>query len=330
MVSFVDYQTTYFSLGVAKQARHENPTRNRHETASIEIDQRLPSICSILHRSTSPVLLLLRLTFTASRPHESRPHVLTRSLILRFQPHLRFQRSNLHRPRPGVSNSNPSSPSSSSALHSFTALVLHRFTKRLISRKDQFHATQTPVLLHPISDFTQGPVQLRLLSSSPVSISIIKVSISIITVSISSSANMSNVEAINLSGDEGADEISKPTVAVASASLQAEVEELCKKVVKMNYLFRFIYECEPYRCICEFELYRSHLNLKLFANFDVRYSIVYSSRVISYSFKRSNQTIYNNHRIMSKSDSHNIAFNLASSIGSNSRAPTLFPEEYDA
>ncbi|KAL4564910.1 hypothetical protein LXL04_028986 [Taraxacum kok-saghyz] len=33
---------------------------------------------------------------------------------------------------------------------------------------------------------------------------------------------------------------------------------------------------------------------------------------------------------MSKSDSHNIAFNLASSIGSNSRAPTLFPEEYDA
>ena len=32
---------------------------------------------------------------------------------------------------------------------------------------------------------------------------------------------------------------------------------------------------------------------------------------------------------MSKSDSHNIAFNLASSIGSNSRAPTLFPEEYD-
>ena len=33
---------------------------------------------------------------------------------------------------------------------------------------------------------------------------------------------------------------------------------------------------------------------------------------------------------MSKFDSHNIAFNLASSIGSNSRAPTLFPEEYDA
>ena len=33
---------------------------------------------------------------------------------------------------------------------------------------------------------------------------------------------------------------------------------------------------------------------------------------------------------MSKSDSHNIAFNLASSIGSNNRAPTLFPEEYDA
>ena len=33
---------------------------------------------------------------------------------------------------------------------------------------------------------------------------------------------------------------------------------------------------------------------------------------------------------MSKSDSHNIAFNLASSIGSKSRAPTLFPEEYDA
>ena len=33
---------------------------------------------------------------------------------------------------------------------------------------------------------------------------------------------------------------------------------------------------------------------------------------------------------MSKSDSHNIAFNLASFIGSNSRAPTLFPEEYDA
>ncbi|KAL4570638.1 hypothetical protein LXL04_026297 [Taraxacum kok-saghyz] len=93
--------------------------------------------------------------------------VLTRSLILRFQPHLRFQRFTLHRPRPGVSNSNPSAPSSS-ALHSFTASVLHRFTKRLISRKDQFHATQTPVLLHPISDFTQGPVQLRPLSSSPV------------------------------------------------------------------------------------------------------------------------------------------------------------------
>ncbi|KAL4574598.1 hypothetical protein LXL04_021432 [Taraxacum kok-saghyz] len=33
-----------------------------------------------------------------------------------------------------------------------------------------------------------------------------------------------------------------------------------------------------------------------------------------------------NRRIMSKSDSHNIAFNLVSSIGSNSRAPTLFPE----
>ena len=33
---------------------------------------------------------------------------------------------------------------------------------------------------------------------------------------------------------------------------------------------------------------------------------------------------------MSKSDSHNITFNLASSIGSNSRAPTLFHEEYDA
>ena len=33
---------------------------------------------------------------------------------------------------------------------------------------------------------------------------------------------------------------------------------------------------------------------------------------------------------MSKSDSHNIAFNLTSSIGSNSRAPTLFPKEYDA
>ena len=33
---------------------------------------------------------------------------------------------------------------------------------------------------------------------------------------------------------------------------------------------------------------------------------------------------------MSKSNSHNIAFNLASSIGSSSRAPTLFPEVYDA
>ena len=33
---------------------------------------------------------------------------------------------------------------------------------------------------------------------------------------------------------------------------------------------------------------------------------------------------------MSKSDSQNIAFNLASSIGSNIRALMLFPEEYDA
>ena len=33
---------------------------------------------------------------------------------------------------------------------------------------------------------------------------------------------------------------------------------------------------------------------------------------------------------MSKSYSHNIAFNLASSIGSNSTASTLFPKEYDA
>ena len=33
---------------------------------------------------------------------------------------------------------------------------------------------------------------------------------------------------------------------------------------------------------------------------------------------------------MSKPDSQNIAFNLASSVGSNSRAPMLFPEEYDA
>ncbi|KAL4564394.1 hypothetical protein LXL04_028458 [Taraxacum kok-saghyz] len=83
--------------------------------------------------------------------------------------------------------------------------LLHRFTKRLISRKDRFHATpdqfftpSTISVLHPISDFTQGLVQLRPLSSSP--------------------ANMSNVEAINLSGDEWADEISKPTVAVASGS----------------------------------------------------------------------------------------------------------------
>ena len=33
---------------------------------------------------------------------------------------------------------------------------------------------------------------------------------------------------------------------------------------------------------------------------------------------------------MSKPASHNMAFNLASSIRSNNRAPMLFPEEYDA
>ncbi|KAL4579930.1 hypothetical protein LXL04_016101 [Taraxacum kok-saghyz] len=39
-------------------------------------------------------------------------------------------------------------------------------------------------------------------------------------------ADMSNIDAINLCGDEGDNEIGK--------SLQPEVEELCKKVVKMN------------------------------------------------------------------------------------------------